>query len=152
MDIYNATCNCWTQYPQGLGQSRYYFAAASLSSGLLLFAGGFTGETNVLALGQPQHAGRMSYQSVVGISLSPCMLTATPTDVGIIVVFDGFFSYAVPGVFYSSFVDMYNSTSHQWIVNSAGLGQPRGYLAAASLASGLVLFAGGLASGVVFCI
>jgi hypothetical protein len=43
VDIYNATSNSWTTYPTGLGQARSHLAAASLVSGLVLFAGGFTG-------------------------------------------------------------------------------------------------------------
>jgi hypothetical protein len=45
----------------------------------------------------------------------------------------------------SSFVDMYNATSNSWTTHPAGLGQARCCLAAASLASGLVFFAGGWA-------
>ena len=45
----------------------------------------------------------------------------------------------------SSFVDMYNATSNSWTRNPAGLGQARTDLSAASLPSGLVIFAGGLA-------
>ncbi len=45
----------------------------------------------------------------------------------------------------SSYVDMYNATSNSWTTYLAGLGQARSHLAAASLASGLVFFAGGLA-------
>jgi hypothetical protein len=44
----------------------------------------------------------------------------------------------------SSYVDMYNATSNSWNTYPAGLGQARSNLAAASLASGLVFFAGGL--------
>ena len=43
----------------------------------------------------------------------------------------------------SSNVDMYNATSNSWTTYPAGLGQARSLLAAASLASGLVFFAGG---------
>lgn len=45
----------------------------------------------------------------------------------------------------SSFVDVYDATSGSWTSDAAGLGQPRTDLAAASLPSGLVIFAGGLA-------
>ena len=44
---------------------------------------------------------------------------------------------------YSLYVDMYNATSNSWTTYPAGLGQARSRLAAASLASGLVFFAGG---------
>ena len=40
VDMYNATSNSWTTFPTGLGQARYYLAAASLPSGLVFFAGG----------------------------------------------------------------------------------------------------------------
>lgn len=40
VDIYNATSGSWTRYPKGLGQARGFLAAASLSSGLVFFAGG----------------------------------------------------------------------------------------------------------------
>jgi hypothetical protein len=43
VDMYNATSNSWTTYPTGLGQARGYLAAASLASGLVFFAGGWTG-------------------------------------------------------------------------------------------------------------
>ncbi len=42
IDLYNATRNTWTRYPRGLGQARSNLAAASLSSGLVFFAGGET--------------------------------------------------------------------------------------------------------------
>ena len=48
---------------------------------------------------------------------------------------------------YSTYVDMYNSTSNSWSSHPTGLGQARGALAAASLPSGLVFFAGGQNSG-----
>jgi hypothetical protein len=44
----------------------------------------------------------------------------------------------------SSYMDVYNETSNIWVSHPSGLGQARGYLAAASLPSGLVFFAGGL--------
>jgi hypothetical protein len=44
VDIYNATSASWTRLPEGLGQARAYLAAAALSSGLVIFAGGLTGE------------------------------------------------------------------------------------------------------------
>ena len=42
VDMYNATSNSWTTYPEGLGQARSLLAAASSASGLVLFAGGTT--------------------------------------------------------------------------------------------------------------
>ena len=50
--------------------------------------------------------------------------------------------------FGSSFVDMYNETINSWSRDPEGLGQARAGLAAASLPSGLVFFAGG-ATGVI---
>ncbi len=47
----------------------------------------------------------------------------------------------------SSFVDMYNATSNTWTSYPTGLGQARSYITGASLASGLVFFAGGWLSG-----
>ncbi len=44
----------------------------------------------------------------------------------------------------SAYVDIYNATSSSWTRLPEGLGQPRAYLAAAALPSGLVIFAGGL--------
>ena len=44
MDIYNATSTSWIRLPEGLGQARAYLAAAAMSSGLVIFAGGLTGE------------------------------------------------------------------------------------------------------------
>jgi hypothetical protein len=50
----------------------------------------------------------------------------------------------------TAFVDIYNSTANNWTRLSAGLGQARSGLAAASLLlSGLVFFAGGVTSGSV---
>ena len=43
VDMYNATSNSWTRFPTGLGQARYFLAAASLPSGLVFFAGGYAG-------------------------------------------------------------------------------------------------------------
>ena len=40
VDMYNATSNRWIRYPEGLAEARYYLAASSLPSGLVLFAGG----------------------------------------------------------------------------------------------------------------
>jgi hypothetical protein len=40
-------------------------------------------------------------------------------------------------------VDVYNASSNSWTSYPTGLGLARGYLAAASLPSGLVFFAGG---------
>ena len=51
---------------------------------------------------------------------------------------------------YSSFVDVYNAKSNTWTRDPKGLGQARGHLAAASLPSGLVFFAGGQTSGILF--
>ena len=45
---------------------------------------------------------------------------------------------------FSARVDVYNASSNSWASYPTGLGQARGYLAAASLPSGLVFFAGGL--------
>ena len=45
----------------------------------------------------------------------------------------------------SAYVDMYNAMSNSWTRFPTGLGQARSNLAAASLPSGLVFFAGGLA-------
>ena len=42
--MYNATSNSWTTFPNGLGQARFGLAAASLPSGLVFFAGGWTGK------------------------------------------------------------------------------------------------------------
>ena len=42
VDMYNATNNNWTHFPAKLGQARYSLAAASLPSGLVFFAGGFS--------------------------------------------------------------------------------------------------------------
>jgi hypothetical protein len=55
-------------------------------------------------------------------------------------------SYASGGSF-SARVDVYNASSNSWASYPTGLGQARGYLAAASLPSGLVFFAGGEQSG-----
>ncbi len=57
------------------------------------------------------------------------------------------FSECVSGDVPSSYVDMYNATSNSWTTYPAGLGQARYNLAAASLASGLVFFAGGTTGG-----
>ncbi len=43
VDIYDAMNNLWTKNPTGLGQGRSSLAAASLPSGLVFFAGGWTG-------------------------------------------------------------------------------------------------------------
>jgi hypothetical protein len=41
VDVYNASSNTWTSYPAGLGKARAFLAAASLPSGIVLFAGGY---------------------------------------------------------------------------------------------------------------
>jgi hypothetical protein len=50
----------------------------------------------------------------------------------------------------STYVDMYNATSNRWIRYPEGLSEARYYLAASSLPSGLVFFAGGLKTGAFF--
>jgi len=40
--MYNATNNSWIRFPSGLGQAREDLAAASLPSGLVFFAGGWS--------------------------------------------------------------------------------------------------------------
>jgi hypothetical protein len=50
---------------------------------------------------------------------------------------------------YSAHVDMYNASSNSWSSYPTGLGEARGDVAAASLPSGLVFFAGGQLSGAV---
>jgi hypothetical protein len=92
VDVYNATNNSWTRFPNGLGLARRELAAASLPSGLVFFAGGW--------------------------------------------------NQGPPAIF-SADVDMYNATSNNWTHFPAQLGQARYSLAAASLPSGLVFFAGG---------
>ena len=41
VDMYNATNNSWSRFPNGLGLARHGLAAASLPSGLVFFAGGY---------------------------------------------------------------------------------------------------------------
>ena len=93
VDVYNATSNSWIRFPNGLGIARRELAAASLSSGLVFFAGGW--------------------------------------------------NQGPPPIF-SADVDIYNATSNNWTHFPAQLGQARYGLAAASLPSGLVFFAGGI--------
>ncbi len=45
--MYDATSNSWTTYPAGLGQARCCLTAASLASGLVFFADGWTGLTSL---------------------------------------------------------------------------------------------------------
>ena len=52
-----------------------------------------------------------------------------------------------PGNGHSALVDVYNATSNSWIQFPNGLGIARRELAAASLPSGLVFFAGGWNQG-----
>jgi hypothetical protein len=49
---------------------------------------------------------------------------------------------------FSTWVDFYHATNNSWTSNPSGLGQARGALAAAALASGLVFFAGGGTTGI----
>jgi hypothetical protein len=56
VDMYNATSNNWTSFPEGLGQARYNLAGASLPSGLVFFAGGITGDPCCLSVFQLQRA------------------------------------------------------------------------------------------------
>jgi hypothetical protein len=59
----------------------------------------------------------------------------------------GLFDVQVLGGRLSAHVDMYNASSNSWSRYPAGLGQARELLAAASLPSGLVFFAGGISVG-----
>jgi hypothetical protein len=48
VDVYNAASNSWARYPEGLVQARSFFAATSIPSGAVFFAGGQTsGEGSV---------------------------------------------------------------------------------------------------------
>ena len=48
VDVYNAASNSWVRYPEGLVQARSFFAATSIPSGAVFFAGGQTsGEWSV---------------------------------------------------------------------------------------------------------
>lgn len=49
----------------------------------------------------------------------------------------------------SSYADLYDSAKKRWSRYPSGLGQARSSLAAASLPSGLVIFAGGVSAGSV---
>jgi hypothetical protein len=58
------------------------------------------------------------------------------------------------GTNFSAHVDMYNASSNSWTSHPSGITQARGDLAAASLPSGLVFFAGGISGSahrVCFC-
>jgi N-acetylneuraminic acid mutarotase len=59
-----------------------------------------------------------------------------------LVFFAGGYGHSAPGGA-SAYVDVYNATSNSWIRFPNGLGIARYSLAAASLPSGLVFFAGG---------
>ncbi len=52
----------------------------------------------------------------------------------------------------SAFVDVYDLTSNSWTRHPSGLGEARGFLAAATLPSGLVFFAGGFVDGAAKCV
>ena len=135
--MYNATSNSWTTYPTGLGQARHSLAAASLASGLVFFAGGFEGACllcccdarSLWSFGGSTAGGLAMLRDADAVALMWRSLQCTD-------------AFTLGGA-YSSYVDMYNATSNSWTTYPAGLGQMRNYLAGASLASGLVFFAGG---------
>jgi len=140
--MYNATSNSWTTFPTGLGQARYYLAAASLPSGLVFFAGGRTriGNTGIgtsVCVCQLRRVSLCCRDLTTAVLLRfclPLMLLCNECVWGVCTDDDR-----------SAYVDMYNATSNSWTTFPTGLGQARSQFAAASLPSGLVFFAGGYA-------
>ncbi len=138
MDIYNATSNSWTSHPAGLGQARSLLAAASLPTGLIFFAGGSAGSHPFVLLQRLLLASRSVPTPIVFV-----MRNAHNAGVGVLMG-SSFVDTIESGSSASSYVDMFNVTNNSWTRFPEGLGQNRYELAAASLPSGLVFFAGGL--------
>ncbi len=143
VDVYDAMGNNWTTYPEGLGQARGKLASASLASGLVFFAGGYSGASGYFHDCFFNCALRNFY-SCSGTKASVVLMLCEADNVARIVrssaCADAFASGSGP----SPYVDMYNATSNSWTRFPTGLGQARQFLAAASLPSGLVFFAGGV--------
>jgi hypothetical protein len=145
--MYNATSNSWTTFPTGLGQARYRLAAASLPSGLVFFAGGDTGigtRACVCLLRWVSLFCRDLTTTVLLRCCVPLMLLHTACVCG-----RGCADACASVGAVSAYVDMYNATSNSWTTFPTGLGQARQDLAAASLPSGLVFFAG---IGTIVCV
>ncbi len=141
VDMYNAVSNSWTTFATGLGQGRDALAAASLPSGLVFFAGGWEGIGTSVCVCQLRRLSlccRDLTTTVILCCCVPLMLLHTACVCG-----GGCADACASGGAVSAYVDMYNATSNRWTTFPTGLGQARQYLAAASLPSGLVFFAGG---------
>ena len=111
-----------------LGMNRSNLASASLPTGLMIFAGGETGAAS-------------SHVHLLAVTCNMCVAVIAACMFGRWYELTACLSGDGP----SSYVDMYNATSNSWTTYPTGLGQARDSLAAASLASGLVFFAGGYA-------
>ena len=138
--MYNASSNNWTRIPDGLGQARCDLAAASLPSGLVIFAGGTSGLSNSACCLLPQSV-VLRCRAVTMTIVTACLRIYE------LMVLCAFFhigaDVSASGLQSSAYVDIYNATSNSWSRFPTGLGQARNRLAAASLPSGLVFFAGG---------
>ena len=76
-----------------------------------------------------------------GLGIARCDLAAASLPSGLVFFAGGWNQDAG---YFSADVDMYNATSNNWTHFPAQLGHARYGLAAASLPSGLVFFAGGI--------
>ncbi len=143
--MYNASSNSWASYPTGLGQARGYLAAASLPSGLVFFAGGVIVTAGfVINVDFPLVFFLAQYRS--GAPFAFCVRIFIFRR-GLNSTMIWFVDTCTTGDGFSARVDVYNASNNSWASNPLGLGQPRGFLAAASLPSGLVFFAGGGSTG-----
>jgi len=144
VDMYNATSNSWTKFPTGLGQARFRCAAASLPSGLVFVAGGESGNRTGVCVRQLCCVSLCGRELTTTFLLRCCVPLMLLVCVCVKSCADEYACASDSG--YSTYMDMYNATRNSWTKFPAGLGQARAWLAAASLPSGLVFFAGGLSS------
>ncbi len=142
VDIYNSTSASWTRLPEGLGQARGYLAAVALSSGLVIFAGGLTGDTRAASIPT------FSTLLLGGEQCSATMICLKYMHEIYAEMWGNFVDTSASGVaMRSAYVDLYDVTKKSWSRYPSGLGQARSSLAAASLPSGLVFFGGGVSAG-----
>ena len=148
VDVYDVTSSNWIRYPQGLTQARGFLAAASLPSGLVFFAGGLAG------VAWCQRAGKHSncFGSCEQFEFLLYFGALLPANCNNMHVYCICNDSCASGNIYSGNIDLYNATSNSWTRHPKGLGQARGYLAATSLPSGLVFFAGGWSQGRIFIV
>lgn len=116
--------------------------SASLYAGLAFFAGGSVSrmETQTRYVDVYRASSNDWIRMPDGLGIARFRVVGASLPSGLVFFAGGDTSHWSAG---SAHVDIYNSVTGTWTAISSGLGQARRFLAAVSLPSGLVFFAGG---------